>query len=126
MNYIASAFLVLLSLTGTAFASSPQDADVLVAEGTFAERLQNCIRPRVVFNAPPPANPDDKPITVIASFVATLSPSGDVRNVRIDKSSGNDEFDKAVVKGVAACSPFPRLESGSYPKKVRATYSTSH
>ena len=84
----------------------------------YAAKIRACIRPRVIYNVPPRQGSSNPTV----QFRASLNTDGTVREVLINRSSGVSGFDEAVRKGIAACSPFPRPPSGSYPRQIDGVY----
>jgi colicin import membrane protein len=52
----------------------------------------------------------------------SLKPDGQISDVKLTKSSGNINFDRAVETGIRRCTPFPRPSSGSYPGYIDVNY----
>ncbi|MGB1272479.1 MAG: energy transducer TonB, partial [Endozoicomonas sp.] len=57
------------------------------------------------WNRPPSARN-----SMVAEFRISLSPFGDVLDISMVKSSGNDEFDRSVIQAIKRASPFSELK----------------
>ncbi len=57
-----------------------------------------------------------------AEFKITLSPSGDVWNVKKIKSSGVAAYDTAVENAINKSSPLPRKKDGTVEREITATF----
>jgi len=86
--------------------------------GSYASKLRACVRPRVIYNVPMRTSA----INPTVQYSLNLDRYGMVQDVRITGSSGNEAFDKAVQKGIAACSPVPKPASGRYPSRIDGAY----
>lgn len=84
----------------------------------YASRIRACIRPRVMFVAPPRTGSNNPTV----QFTASLNNSGVVTNVELVRSSGTSQFDEAVLNAIKACSPFPEPPSGNYPRAIDGVY----
>ena len=92
--------------------------DVRGTDGYYA-KVRACVQPRVSFPAPPrggSGNPS-------AQYKVSLMSDGQVVDVRLTKSSGNVNFDRAVEIGIRSCTPFPKPQTGGYPEYVDVNYS---
>jgi TonB family protein len=87
-----------------------------LADGYLAKVIA-CISPGVSFPSPPRStyNPASK-------FLISLKSDGQIAEVRLTKSSGFPNFDRAVETGIRRCAPFPRPSSGSYPGYIDLSY----
>jgi len=86
--------------------------------GGYAAKVRACVRPRVLYNIPTRKSANNPTV----QYSLHLNRHGMVQDVQIIRSSGFDAFDKAVQKGIAACSPFPKPPSGKYPSRIDGDY----
>ena len=77
----------------------------------YGAKVRACVQPGVSF-PPPPRGAGGNPA---AQYRVSLRPDGQIADVRLTKSSGNVNLDRAVETGIRRCTPFPRPSSGSYP-----------
>lgn len=76
----------------------------------YGAKVRACVQPGVSFPAPArgTANPT-------AQYRVNLRPDGTIAGIKLTRSSGNPNFDRAVETGIRRCSPFPTPPSGKYP-----------
>ena len=84
----------------------------------YGAKVRACVQPGVSF-PPPPRSGAGNPA---AAYRVSLKPDGQIADVRLTKSSGNVNFDRAVETGIRRCTPFPRPSSGSYPGYIDVNY----
>ena len=84
----------------------------------YGAKVRACVQPGVSF-PPPPRSAGGNPA---AQYRVSLRPDGQIADVRLTKSSGNVNFDRAVETGIRRCTPFPRPSSGSYPGYIDVNY----
>jgi len=85
---------------------------------SYAASVRSCVQPRVIYNLPPRQNRANPTV----QYQVNLSDTGHVTQAQLLRSSGNPQFDEAVLKGVQGCSPFPRPTSGKYPPLIQVNY----
>ncbi len=85
--------------------------------GGYGAQVCACIQPGVTFPRPPRGN--SNPAT---QYRVDLRPDGTIAGVKLTRSSGNPNFDRAVETGVRRCSPFPIPPSGKYPGYIDVNY----
>jgi TonB family protein len=84
----------------------------------YGAKVRACVQPGVSF-PPPPRGSAGNPA---AQYRVSLKPDGQIADVRMTKSSGNTNFDRAVETGIRRCTPFPRPSTGSYPGYIDVNY----
>ena len=84
----------------------------------YGAKIKACVQPGVSF-PPPPRGAGGNPA---AQYSISLKPDGQIADVRLTKSSGNINFDRAVETGIRRCNPFPRPPSGNYPSSLTVNY----
>jgi colicin import membrane protein len=84
----------------------------------YGAKVRACVLPGVSF-PPPPRGAAGNPA---AQYRVSLKPDGQIADVKLTKSSGNMNFDRAVETGIRRCTPFPRPSSGSYPGYIDVNY----
>ena len=84
----------------------------------YGAKVRACVLPGVPF-PPPPRGAGGNPA---AQYRVSLKPDGQIADVRLTKTSGNTNFDRAVETGIRRCTPFPRPSSGSYPGYIDVNY----
>jgi TonB family protein len=84
---------------------------------SYGAQLRACVQKGVFFPAPPrsSANPSTQ-------YRVDLHSNGTVASVKLTKSSGNVNFDRAVETGIRRCSPFPIPSTGKYPEYIDVNY----
>jgi colicin import membrane protein len=93
------------SATGSALQSSGPSKG-------YASRIAAKVKPNIVFTANLPNNP-------VVEVEVRLAPDGTVvGRPRIVKSSGNREWDEAVIRGIEKTEVFPRDIDGKVPSSV--------
>lgn len=81
----------------------------------YAERVRQRVKPNIIFNEDVNGNP--------AAVVAVrMAPDGSVLSTRLAKSSGNSDWDNAVLRAVSRSDPLPRDENGVAPSEIRITF----
>ncbi len=83
----------------------------------YGSKVRACIQPSVAFPTPPRGN-----LNPAVQYRVDLRPDGTVANVKLTRSSGNPNFDRAVETGIRRCSPFPAPPSGKYPGYIDVIY----
>jgi colicin import membrane protein len=97
--------------TGTAAqAASPR------GDASYAAKVVAAVRSNTVFDESAVASNNP------AVFNVTLLPDGTPGTVQLSKSSGDAAFDNAVERGIRKTNPFPRPESGIYPRSLEIVY----
>jgi TonB family protein len=84
----------------------------------YGVQIRACIQPGVIFPTPPRSGSSNP----AAVYRVQLRPDGAISDVRLTRSSGNPNFDRAVENGLRRCTPFPRPPSGSYPGYIDVNY----
>lgn len=88
-------------------------------DGGYAAKVRACVQPGVVYSTPPRSEVRGNPAL---QYRVDLNADGTPNRVQIKRSSGIAQFDDAVSKGLARCSPFPKPPSGSYPSYIDGEY----
>ncbi len=83
----------------------------------YGAKVRACVQPGVSF--PTPARSNTNPA---AQYRVDLRPDGTIAGVKLTRSSGNPNFDRAVETGIRRCSPFPTPPSGKYPGYIDVNY----
>lgn len=83
----------------------------------YGAKIRACVQPGVSFPVPPRSNTNPS-----AEFRVDLRPDGTISAVKLTRSSGNPNFDRAVETGIRRCSPFPAPPSGKYPGYINVNY----
>jgi colicin import membrane protein len=97
--------------TGTAAqAASPR------GDASYAAKVVAAVRSNTVFDEATVASNNP------AVFNVTLLPDGTPGGVQLSKSSGDAAFDSAVERGIRKTNPFPRPDSGVYPRSLEIVY----
>ncbi|MGL4573395.1 MAG: energy transducer TonB [Burkholderiaceae bacterium] len=97
--------------TGTAAqAASPR------GDASYAAKVVAAVRGNTVFDEASVASND--PVV----FSVALLPDGTPGTVSLSKSSGDAAFDAAVERGIRKTNPFPRPDSGVYPRSLEIVY----
>jgi colicin import membrane protein len=99
--------------TGTAAFTGGQRGD-----DKYAGRIAAIVKSHT--NFPPPAGVVGNPTVMIR---IQLLPSGEVRDLQIEKESGIPAFDDAVVRGIRASSPLPKDVNGRVEPTLDLNYS---
>lgn len=94
--------------TGTAAQSSGPSA-------SYAGRLVAAVRPNIVFTGNPAGNP-------AADVEVRTGPSGSILSRRLLKSSGNKEWDEAVLRAIDRTATLPRDVDGRIPSTIVMTF----
>lgn len=83
----------------------------------YGAKVRACVQPGVSFPVPVrgTANP-------AAQYRVNLRPDGTIAGVKLTRSSGNPNFDRAVETGIRRCSPFPTPPTGKYPGYIDVNY----
>ncbi len=83
----------------------------------YGAKVRACVQPGVSFPVPVrgTANPT-------AQYRVNLRPDGTIAGVKLTRSSGNPNFDRAVETGIRRCSPFPTPPTGKYPGYIDVNY----
>ncbi len=85
--------------------------------GGYGAQVRACIQPGVTFPRPPRGSTN--PAT---QHRVDLRSDGTIASVKLTRSSGNPNFDRAVETGIRRCSPFPAPPSGKYPSYIDINY----
>ena len=88
-------------------------------DGGYAAKVRACVQPGVVYSTPPRSEVRGNPAL---QYRVDLNADGTPNRVQIKRSSGIAQFDDAVSKGLARCSPFPKPPSGNYPSYIDGEY----
>ncbi|HRL20746.1 MAG TPA: cell envelope integrity protein TolA [Alcaligenes sp.] len=88
-------------------------------DGGYAAKVRACVQPGVIYNTPARSEVRGNPAL---QYRVDLNPDGTPGRVQIKRSSGIAQFDDAVSKGLARCSPFPKPPSGKYPSYIDGEY----
>ncbi|EJC62688.1 hypothetical protein QWA_08336, partial [Alcaligenes faecalis subsp. faecalis NCIB 8687] len=88
-------------------------------DGGYAAKVRACVQPGVVYSTPPRSEVRGNPALL---YRVDLNADGTPNRVQIKRSSGIAQFDDAVSKGLARCSPFPKPPSGQYPSYIDGEY----
>ncbi len=83
----------------------------------YGAKVKACVQPGVSFPIPPRGNTNPT-----SQFRVDLRPDGTITSVKLTRSSGNPNFDRAVETGIRRCSPFPMPPSGKYPVFIDINY----
>ncbi|RZT41403.1 cell envelope integrity protein TolA [Cupriavidus agavae] len=74
----------------------------------YSDKVRRRVKPNIIFSGDVEGNP--------AAVVAVrLAPDGSILSKRLAKSSGNADWDNAVLRGVDRSDPLPRDEDGKAP-----------
>ena len=84
----------------------------------YQAKVRACVLPGVSVPLPPRSGAGNPS----AAYRVSLKPDGQIADVKLTKSSGNINFDRAVETGLRRCTPFPRPPSGSYPGYIDVNY----
>ena len=88
----------------------------------YSQKLRACILPAVSFPVPPRKGTENP----TAQFRISLDDgTGLVDGVTLIKSSGNNNFDRAVKTGILRCNPLPKppkSSDGKYPQSIDINY----
>lgn len=110
----------LKRITGSAAPTATGDAARSTGprgDPSYAAAIKAKIKSHLIF----PGGLDDQS-NPQAEFKITLSPSGDVWNVKKIKSSGVAAYDAAVENAINKSSPLPRKKDGSVDREITATF----
>lgn len=110
----------LKRITGNAAPNATGDAARSTGprgDASYAAAIKAKIKSNLIF----PSGLDDQS-NPQAEFKITLSPSGDVWNVKKIKSSGVAAYDTAVENAINKSSPLPRKKDGSVDREITATF----
>jgi colicin import membrane protein len=83
----------------------------------YGAKVRACVQPGVSFPTPPRSTSNPA-----AQYRVNLRPDGTIAGVKLTRSSGNPNFDRAVETGIRRCSPFPTPPSGKYPGYIDVNY----
>jgi colicin import membrane protein len=83
----------------------------------YGAKVRACVQPGVAFPTPPRSNTNPA-----AQYRVNLKPDGTILAVKLTRSSGNPNFDRAVETGIRRCTPFPPPPSGKYPGYIDVNY----
>jgi TonB family protein len=92
------------------------DKEAILAERAWGDAMLAAIRPRIEM-------PADAPADASAVFVVQLRNNGEIIGVRLEKSSGFDPFDDALLAAVRKSSPLPKPKDPSvFTKEVQMKF----
>ncbi|WP_137925146.1 cell envelope integrity protein TolA [Cupriavidus sp. 2SB] len=74
----------------------------------YSDKVRRRVKPNIIFAG----DTDGNPAAVVA---VRLAPDGSILSKRLAKSSGNSDWDNAVLRGVERSDPLPRDEDGKAP-----------
>lgn len=74
----------------------------------YSDRVRRKVKPNIIFNGEVQGNPS-------AVVAVRLAPDGSILSKRLSKSSGDTEWDNAVLRAVERSDPLPRDEDGKAP-----------
>ena len=78
----------------------------------YTDRVRRKVKPLIVFN---PSQISGNPAV---SVNVELAPDGNILSKKITKSSGNDDWDNAVIKALERAESLPKDEDGKVPRQV--------
>jgi colicin import membrane protein len=84
----------------------------------YGAQVRACLQPGIAFQRPPRSGPTNPSVV----YRAQLHADGRIVDVKLTRSSGNVNFDRAVETGIRRCTPFPSPPSGSYPSFIDINY----
>ena len=84
----------------------------------YGAKVHACVQPGVSFPTPSRGGGGNP----AAQYRVSLKPDGQIADVRLTKSSGNSNFDRAVETGIRRCTPFHKPSAGSYPGYIDVNY----
>ena len=85
---------------------------------SYVVKVSACIKPSVAFPTPPRSTSNPT-----AQYRVDLRPDGTIAAVKLTRTSGNPNFDRAVDTGIRRCSPIPTPPSGKNPAYIDVNYS---
>lgn len=86
---------------------------------TDSNRYLNMIEKMIDSKWMPPFKDQNLPSVVITFRIFT---SGEISNIEIEKSSGNDEYDSAALRAVQEVNPLPAIPSDVQKSFIDVTY----
>jgi len=101
----------------TSHMAAPAQAPSAKVNG-YGTQIRACLQPSLSFSAPPRRESTNPSVV----YRVQLRPDGTITEVKLTRSSGNSNFDRAVETGIRRCTPFPRPHSGSYPSYIDINY----
>jgi TonB family protein len=84
---------------------------------SYGAQIRACVQSGVLFPTPPRSSTNPS-----TQHRVDLHSIGTVASVKLTKSSGNVNFDRAVETGIRRCSPFPIPSTGKYPEYIDVNY----
>ena len=81
----------------------------------YADRVRRKVKPNIIFSGDVEGNP-------AAVVAVSLAPDGSLLSARLSKSSGNADWDNAVLRAVQRSDPLPRDEDGKAPPSFTITF----
>ncbi|KWR84880.1 MULTISPECIES: cell envelope integrity protein TolA [Cupriavidus] len=81
----------------------------------YADRVRRLVKPNIIFGGDVEGNP-------AAVVSVSLAPDGSLLSARLTKSSGNSDWDNAVLRAVHRSDPLPRDEDGKAPANFTITF----
>lgn len=100
-----------------AAAMKQKNAEKLKQDEEYIAIVRACVKVGISFKTPIPQTQN-----VSVSYQVLLERDGTPSKINLLRSSGNTDFDKQVSNGISKCVPFPKLQSGSYPRSVNLIY----
>jgi len=85
------------------------------ASSGYPDRLRARVKPNIVFYEDVAGNP-------AAVVLVQLAPDGSLLSAKLIKSSGNPDWDSAVLRALERSNPLPRDENGIAPARVTITF----
>ncbi|PPE71616.1 cell envelope integrity protein TolA [Caldimonas thermodepolymerans] len=82
---------------------------------SYAGKLKAAIRPHIVFTDTSVAN-------IVAEVEVRAAPDGTILSSRLTKSSGNAEWDDAVLRAIEKAQKLPRDDNGRVPSPIEITF----
>jgi TonB family protein len=84
----------------------------------YGTQIRSCVQRGVSFPLPPRGGAGNPSV----QYRVSLTPAGQIADVRLTDSSGNVNFDRAVETGIRRCTPFPKPLSVNYPGYIDINY----
>ncbi|ABF09549.1 cell envelope integrity protein TolA [Cupriavidus metallidurans] len=81
----------------------------------YADRVRRRVKPNIIFGGDVEGNP-------AAVVSVSLAPDGSLLSARLTRSSGNSDWDNAVLRAVQRSDPLPRDEDGKAPANFTITF----
>lgn len=93
--------------TGTGSSARPSSG--------YADRVRQRVKPNIIFTGEVSGNPE-------AVVAVRMAPDGSLLSARLAKSSGNSDWDNAVLRAVSRSDPLPRDQNGVAPASITITF----